>query len=101
MVKSIDMVRSKIVRLGAAGYGLKILFDQTKVNMSTSVCFYTQDTFFFISKVDANELFEFLKNYHTSNTIPHLRHDFDPQHKSLIPILRPYQANAVRWMLSM
>ena len=49
---------------------------------------------------DIDKLYDEVKLYH--NDLRPARRSrilLDPQHKSLLPKLRPYQADAVRWML--
>ena len=40
--------------------------------------------------------YNIIKDYHSKNDVPD---SIDPQHKSLLPKLRPYQKNAVKWMV--
>jgi hypothetical protein len=48
-------------------------------------------------KPDVEELYGVVKQYHAENidSVP----EIDPQHRSLLPKLRPYQKDAVRWMI--
>ena len=49
---------------------------------------------------DIDELYDEVKTHHAANREERAgRVKLDPQHPSLIPRLRPYQAHAVRWML--
>ena len=40
--------------------------------------------------------YNIIKDYHSKNDVPD---SIDPQHKNLLPKLRPYQKNAVKWMV--
>ena len=40
--------------------------------------------------------YNIIKDFHSKNEVPD---SIDPQHKSLLPKLRPYQKNAVQWMV--
>ena len=40
--------------------------------------------------------YNIIKDFHSRNEVPD---SIDPQHKSLLPKLRPYQKNAVQWMV--
>ena len=54
------------------------------------------------AKPDVDELYETIKNYHDQRKDIELYNPdviINPQHKSLLPKLRPYQVNAVRWMV--
>ena len=48
-------------------------------------------------KPDIDALYEAVKMYHDEHV---LEENIDPQHKSLLPNLRPYQKRAVVWMMS-
>ena len=54
------------------------------------------------ARPDVDHLYETIKEYHDKRKYIELRNpkiDTNPQHKSLLPTLRPYQVNAVRWMV--
>merc|ERR1719510_2724384 len=53
-------------------------------------------------KPDVDQLYEAIKDIHDERKSIELwnsKIDINPQHKSLLPKLRPYQVNAVRWMV--
>ena len=57
------------------------------------------------SRPDVDELYEVVKRHHSAEKQrcgggDQAAPDCDPQHKDLLPRLRPYQKEAVRWMVS-
>ena len=47
-------------------------------------------------KQDIDSLYNVIKEYHEANPVDDV---IDPQHRSLLPQLRPYQQSAVKWMV--
>lgn len=49
-----------------------------------------------LERQNVEELYDFVRHQHQSES---QEETYDVQHKALIPVLRPYQRQAVNWML--